>query len=327
MEMRKESRAHPWSGKHLPIVLVGPTATGKTAVAVELAEQLGGEIINADSMQVYRGMDIGTAKPNAEERARAQFHLLDVLPPDQPFTVADWKAQAEAALAEIAAREHWPIICGGTGLYIRALLDDWSLAATPAEPALRDRLRSELASEGAPALHARLREIDPATAARLHPNDAVRIVRALEVYEATGRPISDYQAQDRATRTPRPAYRIGLTLPRPELYARIEARVESMLAAGWEAEVRGLLAQGYAPTLGPLRSLGYKEMTSAICGELDRATAIAQIKQNTRRFAKRQQTWFRADPQITWIEVSALSSATVAMQVGEHIRQEQDPDA
>ncbi len=309
----------PWPGEHLPIVLVGPTATGKTAAAVALAECLNGEIINADSMQVYRGMDIGTAKPNAEERARARFHLLDRVAPDQPFTVADWKARAEAAIAEIADRGHWPIVCGGTGLYIRALLDDWTLATTPANLSLRSALRAELEQMGAPALHARLQTVDPAAAARLHPNDAVRIVRALEVYEATGRPISDYQAQDRVTRPPRPAYRLGLTLPRPILYERIEARVETMLAAGLDAEVRGLLAQGYSPVLGPLRSLGYKEMVSAICGEIDRATAIAQIKQNTRRFAKRQLTWFRADPHIFWIDVSALSSATVAKHICEQI--------
>ncbi|HZO87106.1 MAG TPA: tRNA (adenosine(37)-N6)-dimethylallyltransferase MiaA [Chthonomonadaceae bacterium] len=312
--------AHVWPGKHIPIVLVGPTATGKTAAAVELAERIGGEIINADSMQVYRGMDIGTAKPTPEERARVRFHLLDVVTPDQPFSVAEWKERAEAALAEIATRDRWPILCGGTGLYLRALLDDWTLAETPADPALREQLRAEVAHLGAPALHGRLCTVDPATAARLHPNDAVRIVRALEVYHATGVPISEHQARDRAARPPRPAFRLGLTLPRPQLYARIDARVEAMLAAGLEAEVRGLLAQGVSPALSPLRSLGYKEMAAFLRGEIDRATAIERIKQETRRYAKRQLTWFRAEKRLHWVDVSALSSATVATSLLEYLR-------
>lgn len=307
--------AHPWPEKPLPVVLVGPTATGKTAAAVELAARIGGEIVNADSMQVYRGMEIGTAKPGPEERARVPFHLLDLVTPDQPFTVADWKERAEDAIAEIVGRGRWPIVCGGTGLYVRALLDDWTLAETPADPSLRETLRAELAHSGSEALHAHLAALDPTTAARLHPNDAVRIVRALEVYQLTGKPIAAYQAQDRANRPARPAHRIGLTLPRPELYARIEERVEAMLAAGWEDEVRSLLAQGYAPTLGPLRSLGYKEMIAAIHGEIAHMTAIELIKQNTRRFAKRQQTWFRADPCLRWLDVSALDSATVAARI------------
>src|SRR5581483_6994518 len=309
--------AQPWPENPLPVVLVGPTATGKTAAAVELAERIGGEIINADSMQVYRGMDIGTAKPGPEERARVPFHLLDLVTPDQPFTVADWKERAEDAIADIVRRSRRAIVCGGTGLYVRALLDDWTLAETPADSSVRAALRAELEQSGSEALHARLAALDPTTAARLHPNDAVRIVRALEVYLVTGKPIAAYQAQDRANRPSRRAHRIGLTLPRPELYARIEARVEAMLAAGWEEEVRRLLAQGYAPALGPMRSLGYKEMIAAIQGELDRTTAIALIKQNTRRFAKRQQTWFRADPRLRWLDVSALDSATVAARIAE----------
>lgn len=302
-------------------MLVGPTAAGKTDVAVELAERIGGEIVNADSMQVYRGMDIGTAKPDPEARARVPFHVLDVARPDQPFTVADWRAHAETAIQAIAAQDRWPIVCGGTGLYVRALLDDWSLAETPANPEIRAALQAELALSGAAALHAALAQVDPDTAGRLHPNDAVRIVRALEVYRVTGQPISVFQADDRKTRRSRPAHRFGLTLPRPALYARIEARVEAMIAAGLEDEVRNLLAQGYAPTLGPLRSLGYKEMIATLCGELDRSTAIHSIQQNTRRFAKRQQTWFRADPQIAWLDVSALSSATAATCLLEQLSQ------
>ncbi|HZT41813.1 MAG TPA: tRNA (adenosine(37)-N6)-dimethylallyltransferase MiaA [Chthonomonadaceae bacterium] len=311
-----------WPQNPPPLVLVGPTATGKTAVAVELAEKLPGEIVNADSMQIYQGMDIGTAKPGTEERRRAPFHLLDLVTPDQPFSVSDWKERAEAAIHGIVARGRRPIVCGGTGLYIKALLDDWSLAETPADPAVRAALRAEVAQYGAHTLHARLQAVDPVTAARLHPNDAVRIVRALEVYQVTGQPISAYQQRDRASRPARPAYRIGLTLPREELYARIDARVDQMIAEGLEDEVRRLLDQGYSPTLGPLRSLGYKEMIAYLCGESDRTTAIEKIKQETRRFAKRQLTWFRADPYLTWLDVSAQDSAAVAARLLAPLREQ-----
>jgi tRNA dimethylallyltransferase len=306
------STSFAWPKGPLPVALVGPTATGKTAAAIELAERLNGAIVNADSMQVYRGMDIGTAKPTPEERTRARFHLLDVVTPDTPYNVSTWKTQAEAAIADIVARGRRPIICGGTGMYVRALLDDWTLAETPADPEVRQRLEAEAEMLGAPTLHARLQEVDPAAASRLHPNDAVRIVRALEVYEVSGVPISEAQAQDRATRPPRPAIRLGLTLPRPALYARIEARVDTMLAAGWVDEVRGLLAEGYSAELSPLKSLGYKEIITYLHGAMEYETAVRDIKQNTRRFAKRQQTWFRADPEIVWCDVSAMDSATVA---------------
>lgn len=300
-----------------PIVLVGPTATGKTDVACALAEQIGGEIINADSMQVYRGMDIGTAKPDAALRRQIRFHLLDVVSPDQPFTVADWKERAEAALMEIAARGHRAILCGGTGLYVRALLEDWTLAETPADPQIRARLQEEAKESGPADLHARLLAVDPVTAARLHAHDAVRVIRALEVFLVSGRPISTFQEEDRARRQPRPALRFGLTLPRPELYARIDRRVEQMMAAGWEVEVRRLLSEGFSPDLHPLKSLGYKELIAHIRGEWDLETAMCAIQQNTRRYAKRQQTWFHADPAIHWINVSALASAEVADQIRE----------
>lgn len=309
-----------WPESPRPVILVGPTATGKTAAAVELAERLDGEILNADSMQVYIGMDIGTAKPHSSERARVPFHLLDVVTPDTPYSVADWKASAEAAIEAIVARGKRPIVCGGTGLYIRALLDDWSLAETPADTTLRESLRQQAEADGAPALHARLAQADPQTAERLHPNDVVRIVRALEVFLRTGQPISVFQYRDRAVRPERPAHRLGLTLPRPELYARIERRIEEMISAGLEAETRSLLARGYATSLTPLRSLGYKEMIAYLQGDTDLTRTIQDIKQNTRRFAKRQQTWFRADPQILWLDVSALSSATVAARLQEYIQ-------
>ncbi len=301
-----------WTAIPRPIVIVGPTAAGKTATALILAQQIGGEIVNADSMQVYCGMDIGTAKPTLEERALVPFHLLDVVTPDVQFTVSEWKAQAETAIFMIAHRGKRAIICGGTGLYIRALLDDWTLAETPANPEIRKRLEQENAEQGSVALHARLSEVDPTTAERLHPNDAVRIIRALEVFETTGTPISVYQAENKRLSIPRNALRIGLTMPRELLYRRIDERVDAMLAVGFENEVRGLLAAGYAPNLSSMQSLGYKELCSFLNGEMDAATMTASIKQNTRRYAKRQLTWFRADPLLHWLDVANLNSAEAA---------------
>lgn len=308
-------------GADWPVVIVGPTACGKTDVAVALAERIDGEIINADSMQVYRSMDIGTAKPDQAQRGRVPFHLLDVTTPDMPFTVSDWKARAESAIADVLARGRRPIVCGGTGLYIRALLDDWSLAATPADVRVRDALKQEAAQHGPNALYARLAQVDPDTAARLHPNDAVRIVRALEVYQVTGTPISVYQAQDRFTRVPRKAFRFGLTLPRPLLYERINSRVNKMLDMGFENEVRALLHAGYSPALGAMGSLGYKEMTAYILGKQDYTSAVEDIKHNTRRFAKRQQTWFRADTLLSWIDVEKLNAPALSVLLEAKIKQ------
>jgi len=297
------------------VVICGPTATGKTAAAIALAERLGGEVVNADSMQVYCGMDVGTAKPTPAERQGTEFHLLDLATPDQQLTVADWKQAAEEAVAAIAAKGRLPIVCGGTGLYLRALLDDWSLAATPASPQIRAELMGWVTRSGAPWLHEKLQEVDPVTAERLHPNDAIRIVRAMEVYLSTGTPISLFQERDRSTRSPRQAIRCGLTVPRPQLNARINARVDAMLKAGLVKEVQGLLLQGYSGELGPMKSLGYKEIVEYLHGELSYDNAVEEIKINTRRFAKRQQTWFRADRLIEWLDVSELSSAEVAAHI------------
>ncbi len=305
-----------------PVVVVcGATATGKTAVAIALAERLGGEIVNADSMQVYSGMDVGTAKPTAVERRNAPFHLLDMAAPDHQLSVSDWKRAAEDAIGDIAARNRIPIVCGGTGLYLRALLDDWTLAATPASPQVRAELTGWVAQFGAPWLHGKLQEVDAVTAARLHPNDAIRVVRAMEVYLSTGSPISLLQEQDRSSQRSRPAIRWGLTLPRPTLNARIDARVDAMLEAGLVAEVQGLLQQGYSGELGPMKSLGYKEIVEYLHGEKSYDSAVEEIKTNTRRFAKRQQTWFRADTLIQWLDTSELSSAEVAAHIHREILQ------
>ena len=304
-----------WPESAPPIVICGPTAAGKTDAALALAERIGGEIINADSMQVYVGMDIGTAKPSAIEQARVPFHLLDIATPDAQLTVAEWKNRAETAIADITARGKQVILCGGTGMYLRALLDNWSLAETPADPAIRAELQQELEADGLAVLRERLSEIDAESAARLHPNDAQRILRALEVYRATGRTLSDWQAEDRRAHSRRAAHLFGLDLPRPALYERIERRVDSMIAAGLLAEVQFLLEKGYNKTHGPMRSLGYKEIIEHLEGATNLIEAVALIKQNTRRYAKRQQTWFRAEPGLNWLDVSALTSAQIAEEV------------
>lgn len=311
-----------WPGGQAPVLIVGPTAAGKTDVAVLLAKRIGAEIVNADSVQVYRGLDVGSAKPSPADRASVPFHLLDVADPCEQFTVADWLERAEDSLASIALRGSRAVICGGTGLYIRALLSGWSLAATGANAGVRTRLLSEMRTLGPGALHERLTAVDPRTAARLHPNDAVRIVRALEVYEVTGRALSDFQEEDRRTQRNRSASQFGLTMPRAMLYSRIDARVERMVAEGLQKEVETLLA--HAPDAKALKSLGYKEMVAYLSGEMDYASTVAAIKQNTRRFAKRQLTWFRADESIRWIDVSALSSAEAAEEVERLLRAQPD---
>lgn len=310
----------------MPTFIVGPTATGKTDTAISLAlntEVSGisdgcGEIVNADSVQVYRGLDIGAAKPTVKERKGVPFHLLDTITPDQPYTAADWKADALEAIETILQRGIHPIVCGGTGMYIKALLNDWSMATTPADPTVRSGLIADVAREGTSALHSRLMEVDATTANRLHPNDSVRIIRAIEVYRLTGKPLSAHQEEDRNQRKPRPALQVGLYLPREELYARIDHRVDRMIAQGFVAEVEGLLSQGYTPGLGAMGSLGYKEIGTYLAGNSDfpeLSHAIEAIKLNTRRFAKRQQTWFKADQQIRWIDVSGLTPAEIAIQI------------
>ncbi len=301
------------------LAILGPTATGKTEVGIRLAEALGGEIISADSLAVYRGLDIGTAKPDSIERARIPFHLIDVSDPDAPFTVARFKALAEEALRGIRARGRRPLLVGGTGLYVKALLEDYGLTSTPGNPAIRERLDSEAAERGSPALHERLAKVDSSAAAKIHPNDRVRIVRALEVYERTGVPISVQQARDAENRSPCACIKFALSAARETLYARIDRRVDAMLAHGLVDEVRGLLEGGYPDSLPPLRSLGYKEICAYLRGDTDLDTAVSEIKLNTRRFAKRQWTWFRADHEIIWIDVEHRSTEQVAAVVLSHM--------
>ncbi len=292
-------------------VLAGPTAVGKTAVALALAPELGAEIVNADSLQVYRELDIGTAKPTPGERRQVPHHLLDLVAPDEPYDAARYLADGRAVLADLARRRVPPLVVGGTGLYIKALLS--GLFADRKYPHVRRRLREEITRLGLPVLYERLARLDPATAARLAPGDTYRILRALEVVEGGGTPLSALQAGHRFADRPYETVKIGLTLPREELYARIDRRVEEMLAQGWLEEVRGLLSR-YPPDLKPLQALGYRQLIAFLRGELGLPEALERIRRETRRYAKRQLTWFRADPEIRWFHPARLEEMLALLQ-------------
>jgi tRNA dimethylallyltransferase len=286
-------------------VIVGPTAAGKTDLAVELAVALGGEIISADSRQIYRGMDIGTAKATPEQRARAPHHLLDVVDPDQALTLAEYQLMAYHAIADVQARGCLPILAGGTGQYVRAVMEGWQIPEVAPDPALRAALEAEARQAGAQALHARLAGLDPHAAARIDYRNVRRVIRALEVSLVTGRPITELQAK---APPPWRACWIGATRPRPELYARTDARVDRMIARGLVEEVRGLAEAGYGWDLPAMTGLGYRQIGQHLRGEIDLEAAIALIKKGTRRFVQQQYNWFPLDdPAIQWIAPGAVS--------------------
>ena len=279
------------------LVLSGPTGSGKSELAVRLAECIGGEIVNADSMQVYRGMDIGTAKPPAEALARVPHHLLNIVSPEFNFTASDFRREAAAAIADIDDRGRKAIVVGGTGLYIRALLE--GLVDSPTgDPQLRQQFSAVAGEE----LLRRLFLVDPDTASRLHPNDRMRIVRALEVFSQTGRPISAFRSEHAFSGTYYTTLKLAIQVERQELYRRIDNRVEQMLRDGLVAEVRSLLASGYGLELKALRSIGYKEISAHLAGEIPLDEAVDLIKRDTRRYAKRQMTWFCRENDIKWLE-------------------------
>ena len=282
------------------IAIVGPTAVGKSELALRLAEEFGGEIVSADSRQIYRGLDIGTAKPTAEERRRVPHHLLDVVDPDEVLTLAQYQELAYAAIDDILARGKVPFLVGGTGLYIKAVVEGWSIPRVPPNEKLREELYRLAELEGPEALHARLREVDPAAAARIDPRNVRRVVRALEVYAETGRPISELQ---RRSPPPYRTLQIGLTMEREELYRRIDERVERMIERGLVEEVRGLIERGYGLDLPAMSGLGYREIGLYLRGEIGLEEAIRLIKRNTRRFVRHQYNWFRLDdPDIHWFD-------------------------
>jgi len=283
------------------VVVLGPTATGKSALGLLLAERLDGEIVNADALQVYRGLDIGTAKPTPEERARVPHHLLDVADPAERFSAGELSRRARLAIADIRVRERRPIVVGGSGLYLRALLEGIS-PVPPGDPEVRRRLLGRLEEEGLPALHAELGRRDPTTAARLPPGDTQRVLRALEVAEATGRALSEWIARRPYGAARLGAVRLGLTLPRALLYDAIARRVARMVERGWVDEVERLLSGGLSPAAPAFQAIGYREIARHVEGHWSLERALEETVRATRRYAKRQLTWFRKEPDIIWLD-------------------------
>jgi tRNA dimethylallyltransferase len=287
--------------KQLPsiVLLAGPTGVGKTELALDLAEYLRTEIINADSMQVYRYMNVGTAKPTAAERDRVPHHLLDVVAPDEPFDAATYLQLAQPVAEQLQRCGKIPLVVGGTGLYLKTLVHG-ICAAAPGDAAVRQQLLKEFEQTGLASLHRELLRVDPALGARLHPRDRQRIVRALEVYRVSAKPLSWWQAQHGFAQKRYRTLKIFLYRPREELYERIERRVHAMLAEGFLEEVAALLARGYGPELKSMQSLGYKHLVQHLLGKIGLDQAIHDMQRDTRHYAKRQVTWFRADPEFHW---------------------------
>ncbi|WP_089939077.1 tRNA (adenosine(37)-N6)-dimethylallyltransferase MiaA [Candidatus Entotheonella palauensis] len=300
-------------------ILVGPTAVGKTAISIPVAQALQAEILNVDSRQLYRHMQIGTAKPALAEQAQVRHHLLDLLAPDQTINAAAFVRAAEQALEDVRNRGKHPLIVAGSGLYLQALL--YGLMPAPAAHApLREVLRVYADRHGTPALHCWLQRLDAEAAADYHAHDRVRIVRALEVIFLTGVPFSTHRHRHRQQGPRYPYVAVGLTRCRPELYARIAARTEAMLAEGWLAEVKDLLSRGYDRSSHPMNSLGYRELLAYLEGQCSWPETVQAIVKATRQLAKRQLTWFRKLPHITWLNLSGLEEPVAVAQILEQVQ-------
>lgn len=296
--------------KPVVLALVGPTGSGKTQTAIHICKQLNAEIVSMDSMQIYRGMDIGTAKPTKEELASAPHHMIDIADPNELFTVSMYREMAFKVIDDILARGKTPLLVGGTGLYLQAISYDMSLGENGANEALRAELNQIAAKPNGPVmLHERLRKVDPLSAEKLHPNDIRRVIRAIEIYETSGETKSDQTNQQRRE-GPYHVLVYGLSMPREQMYARINDRVDEMIRDGLVEEVKSLLAQGIHPRKegGAMQAIGYKEIVSALHGDYSLEQAIALIKQGSRRYAKRQWTWFRHDPRTKWFDWSEYES-------------------
>jgi tRNA dimethylallyltransferase len=281
--------------------IVGPTGAGKSAIAMAIAERCSGEIVNADSRQFYRGMDLGTAKPSAEDRARVPHHLIDVRNPGEPLDVAEFAGLARDAIADIAARGRNPIVVGGSGLYLRVIRG--GIFRGPAASAeIRARLTKVAAEQGLEYLHRQLREVDPEAANRIGVNDLYRIARAIEVFELTGETISAHQRRHQFADAGYDTLTVGVEVERKNLYEAIDRRFDQMMAAGLVEEVRALIEAGHAPEKPPLSTIGYKQIAAYLRGEVALADAVALAKQESRRLAKRQMTWFRREPKIVWLD-------------------------
>ena len=288
-------------GRRIPpiVVLTGPTGVGKTALAVELVERFGGEIVSADSRQVYRYLDVGTAKPNSDELRRASHHLIDYVDPADPYSVTRYREDADRVLDDLATRGQTAWVVGGSWHYIQALIDRIEPPQVAPRPELRAELEREAAEQGPEAVHARLAALDPAGAAMIDRRNVRRVIRAVEVSLALGRPFSEV---GRARGTPRPALRMVLTMPRQEIYARVDARVDAMIADGWVDEVRGLLLRGYDESMPSLSSHGYREMMAVARGTMTLEQAAQQTKWAIHAYVRRQSSWLRSQPGYHWIE-------------------------
>lgn len=296
--------------KPVILALVGPTGSGKTKTAIALSHKMQAEIVSMDSMQIYRGMDIGTAKPTQEELNSVPHHMIDVVEPDCLFTVSMYKQMASKAIEDILSRGKTPILVGGTGLYLNALSYEMSLGDNGADSKLREELHRIAEEPDGPAkLHERLKQVDPISAEKLHPNDIRRVIRALEIYETSGKAKSE-RGDEQRIEGPYHILVYGLSLPREQMYARINERVDQMMKDGLVNEVKHLLARGIEPKQegGAMQAIGYKEIVSALRGEMDMDQSVSLIKQGSRRYAKRQWTWFRRDERTVWFDWTEYQS-------------------
>ncbi len=283
--------------------VIGPTASGKTAFAIDLALAEKGEIVSCDSMQIYRGMDIGTAKPQKEEMRGVPHHMIDVADINENFSVAKFVKMARAAIDDILSRGKLPILCGGTGLYFDSVVSNINFTAQKSDSEYREYLNRLAAEKGGDYVYEMLREADPKSAEAIHPNNVRRVIRALEIYHATGLPKSELDIEQRGE----PLYDAKiycLRLPREKLYEKINQRVDMMMAEGLEEEVRGLIERGARTDSTAMQAIGYKEMAAYIRGELSKDEAVEKIKRETRRYAKRQMTWFRGEKNVTWVDMN-----------------------
>ncbi|WJQ08350.1 tRNA (adenosine(37)-N6)-dimethylallyltransferase MiaA [Geobacillus stearothermophilus] len=294
------------------VVIVGPTAVGKTRLGIALAKKLGGEIISGDSMQIYKGMDIGTAKVKPDEMDGIPHHLLDIKEPCEPFSVVEFQRLCRALIADISARGRLPIIVGGTGLYIQAAIYDYQFSDAPSDEAYRQALRQLAAEQGVEALHRQLEAVDPESAARIHPRNVRRVIRALEVYHSTGKPFSEWQRGQQKQLLYEAAI-IGLTAERSVLYRRINERVDQMIAEGLVDEARALYDRGFRDCQA-VQAIGYKELYDYFDGRVSLEEAVEQLKQNSRRYAKRQLTWFRNQMPVEWFDMTDAKMFTARVE-------------
>lgn len=324
---RQEGKREIWNDERALMVVCGPTASGKSAVAVALCEMLDGEVVSCDSMQIYRGMDIGTATPTAAEMGGIPHHMINVVEPTEVFSAAAYREMALPIIYDIRARGKVPILCGGTGLYINALTRPMHFAEKGDEAVRTQLMATALGSPGGKReLHDRLRSIDPASAARLHENDVRRVVRALEVFQVTGLTLSEQAALDQARDGDFRGILFAPDWPRETLYERIDRRVDGMLEEGLLDEVRALLRQGVPDKTTAMQAIGYKELVPVALGQARIEDAAAQIKQNSRRYAKRQLTWFRGDARTRWIGAEGRSARDISREIVERLEADEHSD-